>query len=335
MKYLFELSKDHNYISSSEVLSCLNAEEINYIIREKNRDVLIIETNDKNDFSTVANRLSNTFFIDTFLFSSKTKLNIIKNEAEKNQIIKQGSISIRYKNRSKNINSQDIVKILASIYTKNRIVDLNNPNIELRFIITDSKVYVGTKLFKINRTQFEERKVQNRPFFSPISLHPRLARSLVNISCIKKDEELLDPFCGTGGILLEAGLIGVKVIGNDIEEKMIQGSKETLDFYKLKNYKLFSSDIGDIKNHVDFVDSIVTDLPYGKATTTKGEDIEKLYMRTFEVFTEILKEKKKAVVGLSDKKWVKTYKHLKLKDIYKFRSHKSLTRYFVVFEKQP
>ena len=79
------------------------------------------------------------------------------------------------------------------------------------------------KKTEIDRTCFEERKVQHRPFFSPISLHPKLARVLVNISAIKRDETLLDPFCGTGGILIEAGLIGAKVIGSDIEEKMIEG----------------------------------------------------------------------------------------------------------------
>ena len=64
--------------------------------------------------------------------------------------------------------------------------------------------------------------------------------------------------------------------------------------------------------------------------------MNKLYIRTFEVFAEILKEKNKAVIGVSDKKWAtELHKHLKLIDIHEFRAHKSLTRYFAVFEKQP
>ncbi|MCK4365573.1 MAG: DNA modification methylase, partial [Thermoplasmatales archaeon] len=99
-----------------------------------------------------------------------------------------------------------MVRELADVYTKDRDVILENPDNEIRGLITDSKVYVGLKTAEINRSQFEERKIQHRPFFSPISLHPKLARALVNLSSIKKDETLLDPFCGTGGILLEAGL---------------------------------------------------------------------------------------------------------------------------------
>ena len=64
--------------------------------------------------------------------------------------------------------------------------------------------------------------------------------------------------------------------------------------------------------------------------------MNKLYKRSFEIFAEILKSKKKAVIGLSDKNWaIKKHKNLKLKNIYEFRVHKSLTRYFAVYEKRP
>ena len=119
--------------------------------------------------------------------------------------------------------------------------------------------------------------MQHRPFFSPISLHPKLARALVNLSSIKKGETLLDPFCGTGGIIIEAGLIGAKILGSDIEKKMIEGCKKTLEFYRIKEYELFCSDIGDIHKFVkNSVDAVVTDLPYGKSTTTKGEELSHL-----------------------------------------------------------
>jgi len=337
MNILFELSKEHPTLPQNEIFACLNSENISYTINEKNNDILNISTNtDIALIKEVLSRLSHIFYVDELFFSCSNSINEIKKNTKKYFIDLPGSIAIRYTNRSKNKNSQEIIKKIEEIYTKNKKVNLTNPDNEIRVFITDSKVYVGKKIIVIDRSQYEKRKVQFRPYFSPISLHPKIARALVNLSGVKKNETLLDPFCGTGGILLEAGLIGAKVIGSDIQEKMINGSKETLDFYKLKNYQLFCSDIGDIKKHIDFVDAIVTDLPYGKATTTKGEEMNKLYMRTFEVFPEILKEKKKAVIGISDKKWaIKIHKHLKLMSIHEFRAHKSLTRYFAVFEKQP
>ena len=121
------------------------------------------------------------------------------------------------RNRSNKIDSQTIVRALAESYTPHRNVVLDHPDSEIRGMITDDKVYVGIKQVEIPRKNFETRKVQNRPFFSPISLHPKVARALVNLSEVEKNETLLDPFCGTGGILLEAGLIGANVIGNDIQ----------------------------------------------------------------------------------------------------------------------
>ena len=335
MKYLIELSKEHKTLPKAEVLTCLNAEKINFDVLESKDDILIIELRNKDEqIKRLAERLSFTFFINEFLFSCTPENEEIKKNAQKNIIKQKGSIAVKYKNRSKNIDSKNIVEPLADIYTTNRHVVLENPDIEIRSLITDSKTYIGIKKFEINRTIFEKRKVQHRPFFSPITMHPKLARCLVNISCIKRNEILLDPFCGTGGILLEAGLIGAKVVGSDIEEKMVKGSRKTLDFYNIKNYDLFNSDIGDIHKNIKKVDSVVTDLPYGKSTTTKGEEMNKLYQRSFQQISKILKKRGKAVIGLSRKEMISIGEnYLSLLEIHEFRVHRSLTRFFAVYQK--
>jgi len=335
MNFLFELSKEHESLPKSEIKSCLQSENITYNIVDSNENALIVETDISiNKIRKLANRLSMTFFIDQILFFCSTKNEIIKQKAKMNPLEKKGSIAITYKNRSETINSKKIIDELGDIYSKNKKVNLTNPDNEIRVLITNKKIYVGLKKAEIDRTQFEKRKVQHRPFFLPISLHPRIARTLVNLSEIRKNETLLDPFCGTGGILIEAGLLGVKIIGSDIEKKMVEGCKKTLDFYGLKNYKLFCCDIGDIKKQINFVDAVVTDLPYGKSTTTKGEEIKKLYERAFENISKVLKEKRKAVIGLSNKERISLgEKYLSLIEKHEYRVHRSLTRYFVVYQK--
>ena len=335
MKYLFELSKEHKTLPQAEILTCLQAENIGYDILESNEDVLIIETNLTEDIlQKLAKRLSFTFYIDEFLFSCSPSIKEIKKQSSENRLEKRGSIAIKYKNRSKNIDSQPIVKALAGIYTKDRDVTLENPDVEIRGLITDSTVYVGFKTAEINRSQFEDRKVQHRPFFSPISLHPKLAHALVNLSLIKKDETLLDPFCGTGGILIEAGLIGARMIGSDVEDKMIEGCKKNLDFYNVKNYKLYCSDIGDIGRKIDKVDAVVTDLPYGRSTTTKGEYIQQLYERAFGNISKILKPGRRAVMGLSNKDMLPVgEKYFSLVEKHGLRVHRNLTRFFAVYQK--
>ena len=115
---------------------------------------------------------------------------------------------------------------------------------------------------------------------------------------------------------------------------MIEGCKKTLDFYRVKGYKLYCSDIGDISKHIDKVDAIVTDLPYGKSTTTKGENINGLYDRAFENIAKVLKKKGIAVVGLSNKNMIPIgERYFSLLKKYEYRVHRSLTRYFEVYQK--
>lgn len=332
MKYIFELSKEHSTIPQSEVISCLQAEGYKYQVIESNTDVAIIDIlSDTDELKNISSRLSHSFSISRMLFSSTNDLMKLKSLALKNVIDDSGSLAIRCKNRSSLFDSKSIVKVLGDIYTVNRTVKLQNPDVEVRAIITDSTTYVGVKKFEIDRKQFENRKAQFRPFFSPISLHPRLARALVNLSEIKKGQTLLDPFCGTGGILIEAGLIGTKIIGSDIDDKLVMGCKENLDFYNIKDYDLFCTDIGNISEYVSKIDAVVTDLPYGKSTTTKGEEIKSLYSRAFDTISKILKDGGKAVIGIPNKSLLELRKdNLEIKAIYPVKTHNSLTRYFTV-----
>ena len=335
MKLLFELSKEHPLLPKDEILSCLKTENVDFTIIELNENILIINAKiTDGEIKRIAERLSFIYFIDELLFYCPSSLGEIKNCAIKNSIKINGSIAIDYKNRSRYVDSQSILRELAKVYTKNRKVNLNNPDLKIRVVITDSRTYVGLQIAEINRTQFEKRKVQYRPFFSPISLHPKIARVLINLANVKKNDKLLDPFCGTGGILLEAGLIGVKIIGSDIEEEMIKGCKKTLDFYNINNYELYCSDIGKINRQIKNVDAVVTDLPYGKSTTTKGEDINKLYNRAFDNIATILKKNRLVVIGLSKEEMISVGEnYFTLLKKYEYKVHRSLTRYFIIYQK--
>jgi len=335
MKLLFELSKEFGELPRDEVKSCLKSEKISFKIIDENDDVLIIDTKiSNNKIKKISNRLALSFNINDLLFYCDNSIEQLKQHSKNNIIKKQGSIAVTYKKRSNEVNTQRIIKLIAENYAKDRRVDLENPDIEIRTIITDQKIYVGTKIMEIDRSQYEKRKVQNRPFFLPISLHPKIARAFVNISEINEDKLLLDPFCGTGGMLLEAGILGAKIIGSDIEEKMIEGCKKTLDFFNINNYKLFCCDINDINKQIDRVDAVVTDFPYGKSTTTKGEDILLLQNRAFDSISKILKKDKIAIFGMSNKDNLSKIKeYFTIKKIYGMKVHRSLTRYFIVVKK--
>ncbi len=65
-------------------------------------------------------------------------------------------------------------------------------------------------------------------------LPPKLAQTIVNLAdrgpAGNETKTLLDPFCGTGVILQEASLMGFKTYGTDIDQRMIDYSRENLEW---------------------------------------------------------------------------------------------------------
>jgi tRNA (guanine10-N2)-dimethyltransferase len=336
MKLMFELSKEHTTLPSAEAIACLEAEGGTCSIVTSNEDVLVVDIA-SNDvvIQRLAQRLAFSSVIDELLFFCPATLDDIVQNATQHPLTRGGSIAIRCNNRLSAISSKTLIDRLGGIYTKNRVVNLVHPDIELRAVLTKTTAYVGVKKATIATCDFQQRRGHLRPFLSPVTLHPKIARALVNLTKVKKQETLLDPFCGTGGILLEAGLLGINVIGSDIEEKMIDGCRKNLEFYGLKNHRLYCTDIGDIPRLVPSVDAIVTDFPYARATTTKGEQLTHLYTRAFETIAQMLKKNGRAVVGLSSEEiHAIGERYLSVVKTYPIKAHRSLTRYFVVYINQ-
>ncbi|MGN0177555.1 MAG: TIGR01177 family methyltransferase [Methanobrevibacter sp.] len=161
-------------------------------------------------------------------------------------------------------------------------VNLSKPKTLIRIVVFQNEFYIAIERFKLNKKHFEDSKPHKRPFFYPGSMSPKLARCMVNLSRVKKDQLLLDPFCGTGGILIEAGLIGCKVVGSDIYWKMKNGTSINLDYYGITDYRTFNLDVRELKMY-EKVAAVVTDPPYGISTSTgdiEGDDIFKEFFKS-------------------------------------------------------
>lgn len=71
-------------------------------------------------------------------------------------------------------------------------------------------------------------------------LPPKLAQIMINLAqpqLLKTDDytpTLLDPFCGTGVVLQEAALMGIRPYGTDISEKMVRYSRENIEWLQEK-----------------------------------------------------------------------------------------------------
>lgn len=69
----------------------------------------------------------------------------------------------------------------------------------------------------------------HRPAPRPdIALSPRLARTLVNLAGVRRGQTLLDPFCGSGTILIEAQSKSLRCLGLDSRASRVQEARENL-----------------------------------------------------------------------------------------------------------
>ncbi|MBI3033789.1 methyltransferase domain-containing protein [Candidatus Woesearchaeota archaeon] len=240
-----------------------------------------------------------------------------------------GSFSVRIKDFSRNpLNLSE--KELASIIwrkLKNPAVNLENPSTPVVIIATDKGIYCCIIMAELKH-DFESRLPKNRPGFSPVSLHPKLARAVVNLTGIRKGI-ILDPFCGTGGLLIEAGLMGFKPIGFDIDDAMLDKSIANLNQAGIGNFVLVNQDATTIKSRYDF---IAADLPYGINSRLSAE-LNELYSRFLARLRKILG--KRAVIVFPDfvdfRKLARN-SDLKLVSVYSCYIHKGLTKKIAVLE---
>jgi tRNA (guanine10-N2)-dimethyltransferase len=327
MRLLFELSGEHPSLPIAEVISCFNSEKLKFEVLGHDKRILIVDA-EQSSLSILENRIALTHNINQLLIITRNFKDIVNAVGKLD--FGNNTFAIRCKSIGFKMCSSDIERKIGSHCSGE--VDLENPDIEIRILLTD-RWYLCIKKAKINRADFEKRKVLYRPFFSPISIHPRLARTLVNLAEVKKSDTVLDPFCGTGGILIEAGLIGCKLIGSDANSKIISGAKKNIKDIGL-DATLICSDISDVNKHVESVDAVVTDPPYGRAASTCGETLQSLYTRMFPIIRKVLKSNGYLVIILPGEKFVRLGKnYMTLSAVYRQKVHKSLTRHICVFKR--
>ena len=117
-------------------------------------------------------------------------------------------------------------------------IDLTNPDCAIQVILTvgfnGSPLVVWGRRLNSHppRKGWSERAPTRRPFFQPIALDVRVARSLVHLGAahLRPGESLCDPCSGTGGILIEAALSGVPAVGVDLDPDMVRGSMKNLEW---------------------------------------------------------------------------------------------------------
>ncbi len=323
----FELVGPDYHLAKAEVLAAIEGLSYDFKIDRFDPGVLSLDTDCP--AHSLAKRLGLTHGIyqKMSMFSDENFF-----ELEDDIDLPSGSAAVRTKKiGDRHADTQRIREELGEMISTENPIDLESPDHEI-FVIISEKNYIGKKLNEIEKRDFKSREVKNRPFSSPISLKPRYTRALINLSRPGKKARLHDPFCGTGGILIESYLMGLDVCGGDKDPEMIEGCRKNLRKFEVEA----SLEVGDVSETIpEDIDHIVTDPPYGRASSTSKEEISSIYERLFRTAQKRLKKDGYLSAIFPGQDYITMgKKHLDLIETYKVRVHRSLDRHFTVFRKK-
>ena len=124
---------------------------------------------------------------------------------------------------------------------------------------------LGPTAWVPDSASMRERGTQKPTPHSDISLSPRLARVLLNLSGLRKGQTVLDPFCGSGTILAEAFTRSMRCLGLDAKTNRVRDARENLGWlvgsFKDKGYDIRVGDVRDLPQKLrgSKVDAVVTE----------------------------------------------------------------------------
>ncbi|MFZ1971087.1 MAG: DNA methyltransferase [Candidatus Nanoarchaeia archaeon] len=313
MKYLFILGRNIE----------LSIAEIKAFFRKNNFDFkqiglidngLLIETNKQFDFKVV-DKLGGVVSIGEVLASGTVKE--IFDELDKKSIYYSDNNKLNYV--LYDFNGKDFGDVLFYLKQKLKkeglkatdkkltgniklqdgefVPKVSSKNVDEQYFIFENNF--GRIIEKIDYENIEERDMKKPVRRNELSISPRLAKILINLSEVKEGETLLDPFCGIGVILEEALLQKIKVIGIDKDKKAVEDAKKNLKWFKFQkeDYKLISEDSSIAK--IPRISGISTEPDLGKLQkkNPSKEEAKKIKNSFEELMIKVLKNLKNYVNG--------------------------------------
>jgi len=259
MKYLVDLGSDLE-LSLAELITVYPNLEIevvgkNYVIAEA----------ENWDYKEAIHRLAGTRRIGELIFEGKNFEEFsLSEKIDFNKVPNK----INYSINNFNLNNENVKKFRKKVlkeiknqgikaflkkpsHKKENILspsDFYKKNVDIELNLIKSKkmcVFLTKCVFNHGMYEKRDKEMPVKRYSQAISI--RLARIMINLSSAKKEETLLDPFCGVGTILTEAVLMGLKVIGTDISFDCVRDSRKNLEHITNKDRKKFNIIRSDAK----------------------------------------------------------------------------------------
>jgi tRNA (guanine10-N2)-dimethyltransferase len=342
-KLFFLLSGENETLPSAELTAILEAEEYPFKITEKLDQTLRLEA-DQNSATAVHRRAAYTRMSALELFTCEAQEKEIMKTAQHTNFqtaIRQGeSFAVRIKRIKEHAPQISTVALEAQLgnhilrNTHKTKVNLKTPDKTFLGILTSNKLVFGVKLGEIQTKTFSERRPRKKPFFHPSAMPSKLARCMINLTRTKPNTLLLDPFCGTGSVMIEAALIGCHVLGFDIQRRMTTGCRKNLKHYHISAEGLVIAD--SRKLPLTRLECLVTDPPYGKSASTMKSTTKRIVQGVLRSAFPLLPEGQRICIASPKTLNIARigaeigYKHLESHFAY---VHRTLTREIAVFQK--
>jgi len=337
IKYFFILGSNPT-LSVAEIIVILGLKDGYFVL---NQDFLIVEVDKEIDMEDLMKNLGGTIKIgiigssykaNSFRFDANNyfqnlpndkkfyfgisvygRLNDKKNDKYINVNINKFGMTAKNNLKQQGISSRFVTskeKSLSSVIVKkNKLV--SEQGVELCILKNGDEIYLG-KTLAIQ--EFEEYGARDylRPARDAYSgmIPLKLAKIMINLAKGNKTGEnavLLDPFCGSGTVLQESIIMGMKeVLGSDVSKKAVGDTEENLNWLQKDldlqvDFQVLHKDVRQLgsvikKSSIDF---IVTE-PYlgpplrGGESSDEIEDIiqelSDLYLSAFLEFKKLLKK---------------------------------------------
>ncbi|MBU0974699.1 hypothetical protein KKD03_03295 [Patescibacteria group bacterium] len=186
--------------------------------------------------------------------------------------------------------------------------------VEIYIVQTADGVFMGETLASQN-IDLWTLKDRGKPYFDKKKgmLPPKVAKMMLNLALGDnppiegRKNILLDPFVGTGTVLIEALLGKIDVIGSDIDPLSVQGTKENLEWLKTKfkitnDSKIMMFDATKIPIQNSEIQYIVTEPFLGKPRPNPSKltlifkGLLKMYLGAFKHWTNFLADGASVVI---------------------------------------
>jgi tRNA (guanine10-N2)-dimethyltransferase len=341
-KLFFLLSGENETLPAAELTAILEAEGYAFEVKEKLDQVVRLDAA-QSSVKAVQHRSAYTRICALELFTCEAQENEIIKTAEstdfKNVLSEGESFAVRIRRVREYAEEVGTVAfegklgkhiLHSTVKTK---VNLKAPDKTFIGVLTNDKLVFGVKLTESKPKTFSERRPRKKPFFHPSAMPSKLARCMVNLAHAKAGELVLDPFCGTGSILVEAAFIGCRGLGFDVQRRMTEGCRKNLEYFSVEPEGLVIADARKLP--LTKIDHLVTDPPYGRSATTMKSTTKHIVEGVLGSARSLLREGQRICIASPKTLNIARigvelgYRHLESHFAY---VHRTLTREIAVFE---